>query len=151
MRVHYSAIVIWGSTQHDSSMQASVGVVLFGACTSGYDGWKCQVEGTSECHLARQTYTQETYEIPQNCPRALKLTGPKPKETKVETFRIGYQKRAPKVEKLSLPPISKELFTPQVLWLQGPGWLWRLYSPPKPKLEIVKFKKPCKPYEPYES
>ena len=36
-----------------------------------------------------------------------KLTGPKPKEIKVETFRIDYIVRTPKVEKLSLQPISK--------------------------------------------
>ena len=34
------------------------------------------------------------------------LTGPKPKEIKVETFRIDYLRRTPKVEKLSLQPIS---------------------------------------------
>ena len=34
------------------------------------------------------------------------LTGPKPKEIKVETFRIDYLIRKPKVEKLSLQPIS---------------------------------------------
>ena len=34
------------------------------------------------------------------------LTGPKPKEIKVETFRIDYHVRTPKVEKLSLQPIS---------------------------------------------
>ena len=34
------------------------------------------------------------------------LTGPKPKEIKVETFRIDYLIRAPKVEKLSKQPIS---------------------------------------------
>ena len=33
------------------------------------------------------------------------LTGPKPKETKVETFRIDYLIRTPKAEKLSLRPI----------------------------------------------
>ena len=33
------------------------------------------------------------------------LTGPKPKEIKVETFRIDYLIRGPKVEKLSLQPI----------------------------------------------
>ena len=33
------------------------------------------------------------------------LTGPKPKEIKVETFRIDYPIRGPKVEKLSLQPI----------------------------------------------
>ena len=36
---------------------------------------------------------------------SLKLTGPKPKEIKVETFRIDYLIRTPKVEKLSLQPI----------------------------------------------
>ena len=36
----------------------------------------------------------------------LYLTGPKPKEIKVETFRIDYLIRTPKVEKLSLQPIS---------------------------------------------
>ena len=35
-----------------------------------------------------------------------KLTGPKPKGIKVETFRIDYLIRTPKVEKLSLQPIS---------------------------------------------
>ena len=34
------------------------------------------------------------------------LTGPKPKETTVETFRIDYLLRGPKVEKLSLQPTS---------------------------------------------
>ena len=34
------------------------------------------------------------------------LTGSKPKGTKVETFRIDYLIRTPKVEKLSLQPIS---------------------------------------------
>ena len=34
------------------------------------------------------------------------LTGPKPKEITVETFRIDYLLRGPKVEKLSLQPIS---------------------------------------------
>ena len=34
-----------------------------------------------------------------------KLTGPKPKGIKVETFRIDYLIRTPKVEKLSLQPI----------------------------------------------
>ena len=33
------------------------------------------------------------------------LTGPKPKEIKVETFRIDYRIRTPKVEKLILQPI----------------------------------------------
>ena len=33
------------------------------------------------------------------------LTGPKPKEIKVETFRIDYLIRTPRVEKLSLQPI----------------------------------------------
>ena len=33
------------------------------------------------------------------------LTGPKPNKIKVETFRIDYLIRAPKVEKLSLQPI----------------------------------------------
>ena len=37
-------------------------------------------------------------------PRKL-LTGPKPKEIKVETFRIDYLIRTPKVEKLSLQPV----------------------------------------------
>ena len=36
------------------------------------------------------------------------LTGPKPKEIKVETFRIDYLIRGPKVEKLSFQPISLE-------------------------------------------
>ena len=34
------------------------------------------------------------------------LTGPKPRELKVETARIDYLTRTPKVEKLSLQPIS---------------------------------------------
>ena len=38
-------------------------------------------------------------------PSAGFLTGPKPKEIKVETFRIDYLIRTPKVEKLSLQPI----------------------------------------------
>ena len=33
-------------------------------------------------------------------------TGPKPKGIKVKTFRIDYLIRTPKVEKLSLQPIS---------------------------------------------
>ena len=33
------------------------------------------------------------------------LTGPKPKEIQVETFRIDYLIRTPKVEKMSLQPI----------------------------------------------
>ena len=36
---------------------------------------------------------------------SLILTGPKPKEIKVETFIIDYLIRSPKVEKLSLQPI----------------------------------------------
>ena len=44
------------------------------------------------------------------------LTGPKSKEIKVETFRIDYLIRGPKVEKLSLQPISHH---------------------PKPKLKIL--------------
>ena len=32
------------------------------------------------------------------------LTGPKPKEIKVETFRINYLIRSPKVEKLGFEP-----------------------------------------------
>ena len=43
-------------------------------------------------------------------PESLQLTGPKPKETKVETFRIDYLIRTPKVEKLSLQPISQVTF-----------------------------------------
>ena len=35
-----------------------------------------------------------------------RLTGPKPKGIKVQTFRIDYLIRTPKVEKLSLQPIS---------------------------------------------
>ena len=35
------------------------------------------------------------------------LTGPKPKEIKVETFRIDYLIRTLKVEKLGLQPISE--------------------------------------------
>ena len=38
-------------------------------------------------------------------PISFELTGPRPKEIKVETFRIDYLIRAPKVEKLSLQPI----------------------------------------------
>ena len=38
------------------------------------------------------------------------LTGPKPKEAKVETFRIDYLIRTRKVEKLSLQPISLGAF-----------------------------------------
>ena len=40
---------------------------------------------------------------------SFKLAGPKPKETKVETFKIDYLTRTPKVEKFSLQPISKTL------------------------------------------
>ena len=39
--------------------------------------------------------------------RTQNLTGPKPKEIEVETFRIDYLVRTPKVEKLSLQPIGK--------------------------------------------
>ena len=35
------------------------------------------------------------------------LTGPKPKEIKVETFRINYLIRSPKVEKLGFEPVSQ--------------------------------------------
>ena len=42
---------------------------------------------------------------------ALRLTGPKPKGIKVETFRIDYLIRTPKVEKLSLQPIRKKTDT----------------------------------------
>ena len=38
--------------------------------------------------------------------KVVALTGPKPKEIKVETFRIDYLIRTPKVEELSLQPIS---------------------------------------------
>ena len=38
--------------------------------------------------------------------RPYTLTGPKPTETKAETFRIDYLIRTQKVEKLSLQPIS---------------------------------------------
>ena len=38
--------------------------------------------------------------------RTQNLTGPKPKEIEVETFRIDYLVRTPKVEKLSLQPIG---------------------------------------------
>ena len=37
----------------------------------------------------------------------LRLTGPKPKEKKVGTVRIEYLIRGPKVEKLSVRPISR--------------------------------------------
>ena len=39
----------------------------------------------------------------------LQLTGPKPKEITVETFRIDYLIRTLKVEKLSLQPIRQRL------------------------------------------
>ena len=42
-------------------------------------------------------------------PRRVFLTGPKAKGIKVETFRIDYLTRAPKVEKLSLQPISRRV------------------------------------------
>ena len=42
------------------------------------------------------------------CLRSFFLTGPKRKEIGVETFRIDYLIRTPKVEKLSLQPISFE-------------------------------------------
>ena len=38
-----------------------------------------------------------------------RLTGPKPKNINVETFRIDYLIRTPQVEKLSLQPISRAL------------------------------------------
>ena len=41
------------------------------------------------------------------------LAGPKPKEIQVETFRIDYLIRTPKVEKLSLQPI-RIAFTTQL-------------------------------------
>ena len=41
------------------------------------------------------------------CVGPQKRTGPKPKEIKVETFRIDYLIRGPKDEKLSLQPIRK--------------------------------------------
>ena len=39
----------------------------------------------------------------------LQLTGPKPKEIKVETFRNDYVIRTPKVEKLSIQPIRQRV------------------------------------------
>ena len=46
-----------------------------------------------------------------------RLTGPKPKEIKVETFRIDYLIRTPKVEKLSLQPIRRHSWA----WGSGSG------------------------------
>ena len=43
--------------------------------------------------------------ITVNTSDAILLTGPEPKKIKVETFRIDYLIRTPKVEKLSLQPI----------------------------------------------
>ena len=52
--------------------------------------------------------------LPPFCKASLKLlgllTGPKPKGIKVETFRIDYLIRTPKVKKLSLQPIRLECF-----------------------------------------
>ena len=64
-------------------------------------------------------YLAEPCSHPRVNPRSLKprylkssiLTGPKPKGIKVETFRIDYLIRTPKVEKLSLQPISIYLWT----------------------------------------
>ena len=41
----------------------------------------------------------------------LKLTGPKPKEIEVETFRINYLVRSPKVEKLGFEAVRKSALT----------------------------------------
>ena len=49
----------------------------------------------------------------------LRLTGPKPKEIKVETFRINYLIRSPKVEKLGFEPVSRfgvHITAPGVAW-----------------------------------
>ena len=46
------------------------------------------------------------------------LTGPKPKEAKVETFRIDYLIRTRKVEKLSSQPISLGAFFGGRLWVR---------------------------------
>ena len=45
------------------------------------------------------------------------LTGPKPKEVKVETFRKNYLIRSPKVEKLGFEPVSMVLITKLLLHL----------------------------------
>ena len=44
-----------------------------------------------------------------------RLTGPKPKKIKVETFRIDYLVRTPKVKKLSLQPIRRRVYDPEGL------------------------------------
>ena len=58
------------------------------------------------------------------CFFALKTHWPKPKEIKVETFRIDYLIRTPKVEKLSLQPIrSSAAETPANRQVsEQPGW-----------------------------
>ena len=48
-----------------------------------------------------------------------RLTGPKPKKIKVETFRIDYFVRTPKVKKLSLQPISRRVYDPEGLKAWG--------------------------------
>ena len=46
------------------------------------------------------------------------LPGPKPKEIKVETFRIDYLKRSPKVEKLGFEPVSIYIYIYRLLHFQ---------------------------------
>ena len=58
----------------------------------------------------RRVFGAEVAEPLRGLKRTLKLTGPKPEEIKVETFRIDYLIRTQKVEKLSLQPISKGTF-----------------------------------------
>ena len=56
------------------------------------------------------------------------LTGPKPKEIKVETFRIDYLIRTPKVEKLSLQPIRVKLTRRSIIRLLYTRNIKELYS-----------------------
>ena len=49
--------------------------------------------------------TRRGREVPHKLQTTLMLTGLKPKEIKVETLRIDYLIRTPKVEELSLQPI----------------------------------------------
>ena len=58
--------------------------------------------GRVKCSLGPSL--SELYDLPRY---ASQLTGPKPKGIKVETFRIDYLIRTPKVEKLSLQPIRQ--------------------------------------------
>ena len=58
--------------------------------------YRCGVRSQSEI-IAKDPWRQVL---------GLLLTGPKPKEIKVEIFRIDYLIRSPKVEKLGFEPVS---------------------------------------------